>query len=98
LERYLEQVDWDPADLTSVVPLASRTRDKMLAITQSFLHKALEVHRGSLDGGYDPKSRYSSPGDFNFLVLPSVKILEYFLRSYIRSLSGYYPLVAAGCM
>ncbi|KAK3906749.1 hypothetical protein C8A05DRAFT_29403 [Staphylotrichum tortipilum] len=98
LERYLEQVDWDPADLTSVVPLAGRTRDKMLAITQSFLHKALEVHRGSLDGGYDPKSRYSSPGDFNFLVLPSVKILEYFLRSYIRSLSGYYPLVAAGCM
>lgn len=96
LEKYLEQVDWDASDLASVVPLTSSTRDKMLAITQSFLHKALEIHRGSFNGG--PKAGYSSPGDFNFIVLPPPKIVEYFLRSYVRSLSVYYPLVAAGCV
>ncbi|KAK4452395.1 hypothetical protein QBC34DRAFT_293744 [Podospora aff. communis PSN243] len=89
LEKYLEQVDWDASDLASVVPLTSRTRDKMLAITQSFLHKALEIHRGGSNG-------YASPGDFNFIVLPPSHILEYFLRSYVRSLSVYFPLVVAG--
>ncbi len=93
LEKYLERVDWGPSDLTTIAPLTSRTRDKILAITQSFLHKALDVHRKSLHS-----SRETSPSDFNFLVLPSVKILEALLRSYIRSLSGYYALVAAGCV
>ena len=96
LEKYLEEADWDASDLTSVVPLSPRTRDKMLAITQSFLHKALEIHRGGLNGY--AKNGYSSPGDFNFIVLPPSKILEYFLRSYVRSLSVYYPLVTAGCV
>ena len=93
LEKYLEQVDWGPSDLMTIAPLTSRTRDKILAITQSFLHKALDVHRKSLHS-----SRETSPSDFNFLVLPSVKILQDLLRSYIRSLSGYYALVAAGCV
>ncbi|KAM7185184.1 hypothetical protein V8F20_011908 [Naviculisporaceae sp. PSN 640] len=96
LEKYLEQVDWDANDLASVVPLTSRTRDKMLAITQSFLHKALEIHRGGINGY--PKPGYASPGDFNFIVLPPSKILEYFLRSYVRSLTVYFPLVVAGCV
>lgn len=99
LEKYLEQVDSNASDLASVIPLTSRTRDKMLAITQSFLHKALEIHRGGANGqskagGYPNPN----PGDFNFIVLPPSKILEYFLRSYIRSLSVYYPLVSAGCV
>jgi len=68
----------------------------MLAITQSFLHKALEIHRGGINGY--PKAGYASPGDFNFIVLPPSKILQYFLRSYVRSLSVYYPLVVAGCV
>lgn len=92
LEKYLEQVDWDDSDLASVVPLTSRTRDKMLAITQSFLQKALEIHRSGINGY--PKA--SSPGDFNFIVLPPSNILEYFLRSYVRSLQVYFPLVIAG--
>ncbi|KAL2258266.1 hypothetical protein VTK26DRAFT_8504 [Humicola hyalothermophila] len=97
LEKFLERADWDASDLASVVPLTSRTRDKMLAITQSFLHKALEIHRGGINGGYS-KSGYPSPGDFNFIVLPPSNILEYFLRSYVRSLSVYYPLVTACCV
>jgi len=96
LEKHMEQFDWDASDLASVVPLSSCTRDKILAITQSFLHKALEIHRGG-HNGYT-KSGYRSPRECNFIVLPPPKILEYFLRSYVRSLSVYYPLVTAGCV
>jgi hypothetical protein len=96
LEKFLEQVDPNASDLATVVPLTSRTRDKMLAITQSFLHKALEIHRGGIN--VHTKAGYTTSGDFNFIVLPPSKILEYFLRSYVRSLSVYYPLVAAGCV
>ena len=56
----------------------------------------LEIHRGGLNGY--PKGGYASPGDFSFVVLPPTKILEYFLRSYVRSLSYYFPLVVAGCV
>jgi len=90
LERYLENLQ-DSADVPHVAPLTSRSRDKMLAMTQSFLHKALDIHRG----GVYPKS-YNSPGDFNFIVLPPSNIVEYFLRSYVQSLSLYYPLVMGG--
>ncbi|KAI8268877.1 hypothetical protein K4K58_003663 [Colletotrichum sp. SAR11_239] len=96
LEKYLENVDWDATD-ASVVPLTSRTRDRMLAITQSFLQKALEIHRSGLSNGYS-KTGYATPSEFNFLVLPPTKILEYFLRSYVRSLHYYYPLIVAGCV
>ncbi|KAM0333330.1 hypothetical protein ACHAQA_001991 [Verticillium albo-atrum] len=96
LEKYIDTVDWDASDFATVVPMTSRTRDRMLAITQSFLHKALDVHRGGISN-YS-KSGYSSPNDFSFIVLPPPKILEYFLRSYVRSLSYYYPLVVAGCV
>lgn len=96
LEKYLEQVDWDAADLASVIPMTPGTRDKMLAITQSFLHKALDIHRGGLNGF--PKSGFPSPGNFNFLVLPPNEMLEYFLRSYVRSLSSYFNLLIGGCV
>jgi hypothetical protein len=96
LEKHMEQFDWNAADSTSVVPLSPRARDKMLAITQGFLHKALDIHRGGLNGY--PKGGYASPGECNFIVLPPSEILEYFLRSYVRSLSVYYPLVTASCV
>ncbi|AEO55878.1 hypothetical protein MYCTH_2059558 [Thermothelomyces thermophilus ATCC 42464] len=96
LEEYLEKVEGDASDLAPVVPISSCTRDKLLAITQSFLHKALEIHRRGHNSCR--KSGYCSPGDCNFIVLPPPKILEYFLRSYLRSLTVYYPLVTAGCV
>ncbi|KAI1372951.1 hypothetical protein F4677DRAFT_448984 [Hypoxylon crocopeplum] len=95
LEQYLEQVDWDAADLASVIPMTSRTRDKMLAITQTFLHKALEIHRG---GVHSQHKTFTSSRLLSFLVLPPSKILEYFLRSYVRNLSFFYSLVSAGCV
>lgn len=82
----------DSTDIPQVVGFSSRSRDRMLAITQGFLHKALEIHRGS----QYQKHNYSTPGEFNFIVLPPNKLLEYFLRSYVRSLSDYYSLVVGG--
>lgn len=102
LESYIQRVDWNATDLASVAPLSSRTRETMLVITQTFLHKALDNHRdnrrgrGRGRGSYSSSSRDPSPGDFNFIVLPPSEILEYFLRSYVRSLSLYYPLIVAG--
>ncbi|KAI1662773.1 hypothetical protein F4813DRAFT_10129 [Daldinia decipiens] len=95
LEQYLEQVDWDATDMASVIPMTSRTRDNMLAITQTFLHKALEIHRGGVNS---PVKSYTSSRLMSFLVLPPSKILEYFLRSYVRNLSFFYSLVSAGCV
>lgn len=96
LEKYLSQIDWDSADLASVVPMTPRSRDRMLAITQTFLHKALDIHRGGVHGL--GKSAYGSSGMMTFLVLPPSKILEFFLRSYVRSLTFFYSLVSTGCV
>lgn len=88
LENYVrEHVNWEDEDLTAVVPLSDYTRDSMLAITQKFLYKALEIHGSS--GGRD--------GFSAFVILPPSEIIQYFLRSYVRSLSVYYPLVV-GCV
>lgn len=93
LEKYLGQCN-NGEPRPTVVPITSRTRDKMTAITQSFLHKALGVHRGG-SSSYG-RSGYSSPGGaFNFIMLPPNKVLEYFLGSYVRSLADYYPLANA---
>jgi hypothetical protein len=89
LQNYFRKnVNWEDEDLTAVVPLKGHTRDSILAITQKFLHKALEIHgcSGARDG-------YSG-----FVVLPPSDIIQYFLRSYVRSLSVYYPLVVSGCV
>lgn len=96
---------WDEADLVggdhlTVMQLHESTRDKLLAITQSFLHKALEIHREgdhrrSSDTGYHtPNSFYGS----NFVLLPPARVLEYFLRSYSNSFERYYPLTSRGIL
>ncbi|KAI1805183.1 hypothetical protein F4811DRAFT_236598 [Daldinia bambusicola] len=95
LEQYLEQVEWNSTDMASVIPMTPRTRDNLLAITQTFLHKALEIHRGGVNS---PIKSYSNSRLMSFLVLPPSKILEYFLRSYVRNLSFFYSLVSAGCV
>lgn len=94
LEKYLGQFGNEAPHMPQVVPITSRTRDKMTAITQSFLHKALEVHRLGANG-YS-KSGYASPGGMcSFIMLPPSSVLEYFLKSYVRSLYGYYPMIFA---
>ncbi|ERS95909.1 hypothetical protein HMPREF1624_07443 [Sporothrix schenckii ATCC 58251] len=96
LEQFLDSHQAETINAPQVVPLTSRSRDKMLAITQSFLHKALDIHRS----GMYPKNGATSPGsadfNFNFIVLPPSRILEYFLKSYVHSLAIYYPLIVGG--
>jgi hypothetical protein len=77
----------------SVLPLNASTRDRMLAITQSFLHRALETHRGGMKGW-----ARAAEGGFNFLVLPPSSVLEYFLRNSLRNVGLYYLLVQGGTL
>ena len=94
---------WDEADMAAgdhltVMQLHDSTRDKLLAVTQSFLHKALEIHR---DGHsyQSPDVRIHSPGSggvSNFVLLPPARVLEYFLRSYANCFERYYPLTSRG--
>jgi hypothetical protein len=78
----------------SIEPIMPGTRDKLLAITQSFLHRALETHRTGINNSTHSSGYPNSPGNFSFLVLPPSNVLEFFLRSYSRSLSTYFSLVS----
>lgn len=90
--------DIDPlADFPiSTEPFEGSTRDKLLAITQSFLHKALETHPAVAD----TPSRHDSPTSHSaaFIILPPSNALEYFLRAYVCCCEPYYPFVPAGIL
>ncbi|KAI6797072.1 transcription factor Cmr1 [Hortaea werneckii] len=100
--------NWSPAwdeqefaggDHLTVMQLHESTRDKLLAITQSFLHKALEIHREN--GPNSPSESRHSPGSHsgsNFVLLPPARVLEYFLRSYANCFERYYPLTSRGIL
>lgn len=94
LNLELDQVP-SSSDMAKVEPISLGTRDTLHAITHGFLHRALKTHRG----GFANKCHnngFTSPGNFSFLLLPPTNILEYFLKSYARSLSTYYSLAAGG--
>ncbi|CAD6455119.1 0fd24a5c-df01-40a9-8c3e-a138a5a3fed6 [Sclerotinia trifoliorum] len=96
LDHDVEPVELQYGNGISVMPVSASTRDRIIAITQSFLHTALETHRGGLKC-WPKSSNYTSPdGGFNFLVLPPSNVLEYFLRSHVRSLAPYYTLINGG--
>ncbi|PQE26564.1 transcription factor cmr1 protein [Rutstroemia sp. NJR-2017a BBW] len=82
----------------SVVAVSASTRDRIIAITQSFLHTALETHRGGMKSWAKTSSYPSPDGGFNFLVLPPSNVLEYFLRSHVSSLAPYYTLISGGTL
>jgi len=97
---HWDESDFAGAEHLTVMQLHESTRDKLLAITQSFLHKALEIHRegGSLPS---PASSHHSPGAHggsNFVLLPPARVLEYFLRSYANCFERYYPLTSRGIL
>lgn len=94
---------WDESDIAGSDPLVvmqlhESTRDKLLAITQTFLHRALETHR-EVSGTIQPNG--ASPvslGGSNFVLLPPGRVLEYFLRSYATSFERYYCLTSRGVL
>lgn len=85
-----------PERLT-VMHLHESTRDKLLAITQSILHKALETHRGS-NHSYMGGNPQMGHGGNNFVLLPPARVLEYFLRSYANNFECYYQLTSRGTL
>ncbi|KAF7560196.1 hypothetical protein G7046_g3957 [Stylonectria norvegica] len=84
-------------DLLSM-PLLENVRDKLSAISQSFLRKALDVHQldpAAIASTYPSSSTNVSHG---FLVLPPVGTLEHFLREYMRIFEPFYTLWPGGVM
>jgi hypothetical protein len=71
------------------------SREKLLAITQSFLHKALDIHKNDRGRRDDSPVSPGSSRD-NFLMLPPPEVMQYFLRSYAVRFEPYYSSVAGG--
>lgn len=88
----------DAADSAQVVPLTSHSRDKMVAITQSFFSKALDFHSSASYSNSCTGSAASQSADFNFIVLPPLRILDIFLKNCVHSLAIYYPLIEGDAM
>jgi hypothetical protein len=93
---------WDDSDFhqgrrLEVAKIYESTRDKLLAITQSFLHKALDIHK---DGSSSSPSSGDSPGSTasNFVLLPPAHVLDLFLRSYANCFERFYPTTARGVL
>ena len=95
---------WDESDFQQegrikVAKLQENTRDKLLAITQSFLHKALDIHKDAMSAS---SSSGESPGSSaslsNFIILPPARVLEYFLKSYANSFERYFPTSSRGLL
>ncbi|KAF1839565.1 transcription factor Cmr1 [Decorospora gaudefroyi] len=94
---------WDESDFQqggqiAVAKLQEATRDKLLAITQSFLHKALDIHKDGSTSSSSGESPGSTASHSNFVLLPPARVLEYFLRSYANSFERYYPTSARGVL
>ncbi|KAJ8610461.1 hypothetical protein MRB53_038555 [Persea americana] len=95
-----EEADFAGGDHLTVMQLHESTRDKLLAITQSFLHKALDIHRENTSRP-SPDSGHLTPlsnGASNFVLLPPARVLEYFLRSYANCFERYFPLTSRGIL
>lgn len=80
-----------PSPASPTMPLHEGVRDKLSAISQTYLKKAIEVHR------LDPAatSRLSDVSE-GFLFLPPVATLERFLREYMRLFEPFYTVVPNG--
>jgi hypothetical protein len=83
------------ADHLHVVPLQGSSKDKLLAITQTFLHKALKTHKSSglPDIAEDPSASGSS-----FVLLPPIRVLTHFLRAYANTFERLFPLTPRGTL
>lgn len=97
---HWDENDFAGGDHLTVMQLHESSRDKLLAITQSFLHKALDIHRDN-SSQYSPANGRMTPGSgsgSNFVILPPARVLEYFLRSYANCFERYYPLTSRGIL
>ncbi|KAI1467127.1 uncharacterized protein F4812DRAFT_451453 [Daldinia caldariorum] len=89
----------NPFEPLASLPLRESVRDKLAAISQALLQKALRVHQ------LDPvtaAASYPSPSpDGNsrgFLILPPSATIEHFLREYMRIFEPFYLLIPGGVL
>jgi hypothetical protein len=61
------------------------SREKLTAVTQSFLYHAFDVHKARSMNGSNLKSNHAS----GFMILPPTKALECFLCAYVRQFETY---------
>jgi hypothetical protein len=74
-----------PAGRIGVEPFDDVSREKLTAVTQSFLSHAFDVHKARSMNGTHTKMSHSS----GFMILPPAKALECFLSAYIRHFETY---------
>ena len=89
-----DEVDTTQTDCVNVVPFREMSRDKLLAITQTFLYKAFEIH--SDEPGLPDYAALDVSS--NFVILPPARVLEHLLKAYTTSFERFYPLVSRGVL
>ena len=77
----------------TVEPFDSFTRDKLLAITQLFLHKATNIHSAN-----NSNRNFPATDNTGFIVLPPPSTLEHLLEAYTCHLDPHYPTVPTGLL
>jgi len=96
-DTQLDDIDRATGEEVLTESFIGCTRDKLLAITQGFLHKALEIHRARPVGS--PESLGTSNLDCaQFIILPPPEVLEHFLRAYVCRFEPYYGFVSGGIL
>ena len=85
------------ADRVAVVPFQESCREKLLAITQAFLHKAIDTHRGDTNE-LSTVGGCASRGGFSFILLPPAGVLNQFLQAYANIFELYFPLGFRGML
>ncbi|KAF3065021.1 hypothetical protein GL218_01218 [Daldinia childiae] len=89
----------NPFEPLASLQLRESVRDKLAAISQALLQKALRVHQ--LDPATAAAS-YPSPSpdgtSRGFLILPPSATMEHFLREYMRIFEPFYLLVPGGVL
>ena len=108
LEQTLKSQDaWQQRDLQpeisklasdqyqiGIESFSSYTRDKLLAITQTFLHKALEIHYAN----YTNRQSAEYMEGTGFIILPPPIVMEHFLNAYVCRFEPYYTFIPAGLL
>ena len=74
-----------PAGRVGVESFDDVSREKLTAVTQSFLYHAFDVHKARSMNGSHSKTSHSS----GFMILPPAKALECFLSAYVRQFETY---------
>lgn len=94
----VDESDPQPGGQVSVSVLYASTRDKLLAITQGFLQKALEIHKDGSTSSSSGDSPGSNGNGSNYAILPPCRVLDLLLRSYANSFERYFPTSARGVL